>query len=309
MLYECAACIEHCGPVAEAWIRLCCRPESQHFWLRGLVPRAWTTAEPITSEEVVRAGYFLDPAAFEGQETFFATDGSGGPFTKDPRLRKCAWSVVAVSCVDDEFVLIGSITGRICDDGNLNTVARAELRAFLELLRFLPDTFEALVVVDAAFVINVYLKLKRKPHKISNPHGDLRAGVAAHLSKRVLLTKVRSHLTLAKHLSKGDEAWSWHTNKFADEFATITAQSVAPYAKATGWVLGRVTRLTAWMLPRIRYWFTAESTAPKVSTWKCTKKEFFTQALVKRFGGHNWVPFEKGLRCTKCPTVLKRIGC
>ena len=95
------------------------------------------------------------------QEVFFATDGSGGPFTKDPRLRKCAWSVVAVSCVDDEFVLIGSITGRICDDGNPNTVARAELRAFLELLRFLPDTFEALVAVDAAFVINVYLKLKR----------------------------------------------------------------------------------------------------------------------------------------------------
>ena len=92
------------------------------------------------------------------QEVFFATDGSGGPFTKDPRLRKCAWSVVAVSCVDDEFVLIGSITGRICDDGNPNTVARAEL---LELSRFLPDTFEALVAVDAAFVINVYLKLKR----------------------------------------------------------------------------------------------------------------------------------------------------
>ena len=67
MLYECAACIEHCGPVPEAWIGLCCRPESLHFWLRGLVPRAWTTAEPITSEEVVRARYFLDPAAFEGQ--------------------------------------------------------------------------------------------------------------------------------------------------------------------------------------------------------------------------------------------------
>ena len=83
---------------------------------------------------------------------------------------------------------------------------------------------------------------------------------------------------------------------------------MAPYAKAeaTGWVLGRVTRLTAWMLPRIRYWLTAESTAPKVSTWKCAKKEFFTQALVKRFGGHSWVSFEKGLRCTKCPTVLKR---
>ena len=87
MLYKCAACIEHCGPVPEAWIGLCCRPESQHFWLRGLVPRAWTTAEPITSEEVVRAGYFLDPAAFEGQEVFFATDGSGGrrPFYQRPQ--------------------------------------------------------------------------------------------------------------------------------------------------------------------------------------------------------------------------------
>ena len=90
----------------------------------------------------------------------------------------------------------------------------------------------------------------------------------------MLLTKVKSHLTLAEHLSKGGEAWSWQANKFVDELATITAQSVAPYAKAeaTGWVLGRVTRLTAWMLPRIRYWLTAESTDPKVSTWKRTKK-------------------------------------
>ena len=154
------------------------------------------------------------------------------------------------------------------------------------MLRFLPDTFEALVAVDAAFVINVYLKLKRKPHKISNPHGDLRAGVAAHLSKRVLLTKVKSHLTLAEHLSKGGEAWSWRANKFADEFATSAAQSVAPYAKAeaTGWVLGRVTRLTAWMLPWIRYWLTAESTAPKVSTWKRTKRNSLPKLLSSALG-------------------------
>ena len=52
---------------------------------------------------------------------FFATDGSGGPFSQDPCLRKCAWAVVALVWDGRDYVLAGSVTGYLCDDGHPNT--------------------------------------------------------------------------------------------------------------------------------------------------------------------------------------------
>ena len=64
-------------PVPPAWVPLYPRQEMAHFWLRGLVPTDWTCAPSLASEEVVRTGYFVDPAAFDDQDVVFDTDGSG----------------------------------------------------------------------------------------------------------------------------------------------------------------------------------------------------------------------------------------
>ena len=54
------------------------------------VPTDWTYSPSLTSEEVVRSGHFVDPVVFDGQDVVFDTDGSGGPFSSDLRLSKCA---------------------------------------------------------------------------------------------------------------------------------------------------------------------------------------------------------------------------
>ena len=309
MLFERAACIEHCGAFPPECIVWYSRPELSHFWLRGLVPSSWTSAPPVASENIVRSGVFVNPVSHDFSDLVFATDGSGGPFSQDPCLRKCAWAVVALVWDGRDYVLAGSVTGYLCDDGHPNTVARAELRAFLELLEFLPEGCEPPVAVDASFVVNVYTKLKRCRNRILNPHGDLKVRLVDQIEKKVRLTKVKSHLTLEEHLGRAGESWSWHANKFADEFANMAALSIAPYGKeeANAWVWKRTQNLTQWVLPRIRFWLAGETKSkdPAVGPRR-TKDEFFRQATAKSFGGHDWVPCAKGMRCNACSTVLKR---
>ena len=173
----------------------------------------------------------------------------------------------------------------------------------------MPHDCEPHVAVDASFVINVYNKLLRQSTKIHNPHSDLRGQVVEHLAKRVRLTKVKSHLTLDEHVARGGESWSWHANAFADELASVTAESIAPYAVAevNSWILERAKSLTNWVIPRIRYWLSHETARPSVvpDGPRRTKSEFFQQAQAKGFGGHVWLPHGKGLRCNACRSVLK----
>ena len=309
MLFECPGYIRECRPVPAAWSACYGLVEQSHFWLRGLVPDAWTRAPAVTDENIVRTGCFEYSAGFDFSDLFFATDGSGGPFSNEPRLRKCAWAVVAVALVDGDYVLVGSIAGFVCDGPNPNTVARAELRAFVELLRSIPEGCEPRVAVDASFVINVYNKLRRCPKKIRNPHGDLRGQLVTLLDKQVSLTKVKSHITHEEHVSLGRESWSWHANQCADELASMNAAAVAPFEVegVNGWILARIKKLTMWMIPRIKYWLTVEAAVPKrvPDGPPRTKHELFNQAEAKGFGGHVWRRCPEGLRCNACCSILK----
>ena len=63
----------------------------------------------------------------------FATDGSGGPLSKEPRLQQVGFGVVALAAVGPHSVvgtLVGTIPGR-------QTVPRAEAFAFLKLLEMI----------------------------------------------------------------------------------------------------------------------------------------------------------------------------
>eukprot|EP00438_Fugacium_kawagutii_P020690 Skav232339 [mRNA] locus=scaffold1704:401439:402953:+ [translate_table: standard] len=309
MLFECPGCIRECGPVPEAWSACYGLVEQSHFWLRGLVPDGWTRAPAVADEHIVRTGCFENSAGFDFSSLFFGTDGSGGPFSNEPRLRKCAWAVVAVAFENDAFVLVGSITGFVRDGHNPNTVARAELRAFVELLQAIPEGCEPRVAVDASFVINVYHKLRRSPKKIRNPHGDLRGQLATLLDKQVCLNKVKSHITHEEHVSLGRESWSWHANRFADGLASMSATVVAPFAveDVNAWVFERTKKLTLWMIPRVKYWLSVEAAVPKREPDgpPRTKHELFNQAEAKGIGGHVWKRCPDGLRCNACCSILK----
>ena len=63
----------------------------------------------------VAVGIFHDHNVETGATILLGTDGSGGPFSDDPRLRKSAWAVVALRIDGDEFVVIGTMSGALLD--------------------------------------------------------------------------------------------------------------------------------------------------------------------------------------------------
>ena len=82
-------------------------------------------------------GSFLDGTVRAGGR--FATDGSGGTHTKDPRLRRCSWSVVHYEWRGDPvdggegIVVLGTLAGPLA--GPNQSSARAELQAIVALLQ------------------------------------------------------------------------------------------------------------------------------------------------------------------------------
>ena len=85
--------------------------------------------------------------------------GRGGPFSQEPRVRRCLWFVVAVSKPYPTQIL-GTISGLLVGK---QTVPAAEVFAFKELLgrSYGPVT----LVVDAKYVINKWQKI-RSPDNI-----------------------------------------------------------------------------------------------------------------------------------------------
>ena len=94
-LWDCSWINERHKPVTVVWRPHLSDESQQHFWLRGLLPSSWTQQHCL-DDQLVRTGIFTQPT-FDASEFVFGSDGSGGPFSQEPRVRRCSWSVVAVS--------------------------------------------------------------------------------------------------------------------------------------------------------------------------------------------------------------------
>ncbi len=90
------------------------------FWLRGLVPAAWTRiSNPTTTYAEKSFGEFY----MNGGDIF--SDGSGGEHTTDPRLRRAGFGYVGVETRDGGFVATAGGYGPV--PGIKQTVPRGEL--------------------------------------------------------------------------------------------------------------------------------------------------------------------------------------
>ena len=90
----------------------------------------------------------------------FGTDGSGGPASKDKRLRQCSFAVVALN--KDTRQAVATLTGSI--QGS-QTVPRAEAAALLWLLKLTTGPLES--SIDAQAVLKRWKKLPQ-PKATSN---------------------------------------------------------------------------------------------------------------------------------------------
>ena len=98
------------------------------YWWRGIQPLEETT--PVRAP---RASYHMlgTPASsYRGKKITVYTDGSGGKYSADPRLRRCGWAWVCPQINSNKIAVHGA---RGALDGK-QTVPRAELRAILECL-------------------------------------------------------------------------------------------------------------------------------------------------------------------------------
>ena len=140
-----------------------------------LVPRHWTIAPPVADEGLGAVGIFHDHNVESGATILLGTDGSGGPFSDDPRLRKSAWAVVALRMDGDEFVVIGTMSGALVDsDETCNTVPRAELMALVRALEALSwHDGPVQVAFHASYVQTTWQKVSHNKH-VGNPNGDLK---------------------------------------------------------------------------------------------------------------------------------------
>ena len=103
---------------------------------RGLLPAGATAmpAYPHGDASLRVSGLFAENGpVWQGVE--FATDASGGPHSKDPRLRVVGWAIVAFCRVADDIRELGAISGVL---GPGSTVPQGESHALQVLLDRVP---------------------------------------------------------------------------------------------------------------------------------------------------------------------------
>ena len=124
------------------------------YWLRGLLPRALTTDKiegfllekgevpPSRSPAFPEAGRLVLRAG-----TVAGTDGSGGEFSSDPRLRRCGAALVLASIAAFPWLFV-VVTGEV---KGAQTGNRAELTAIVWLASFTEG--DVVASVDSSYVV------------------------------------------------------------------------------------------------------------------------------------------------------------
>ena len=96
-----------------------------------MVPRAWTTPQVSSSAMESRVTGFFCHQPVDVTGMFIGADASGGPNTRDPRLRAVGWSVVLCELCADCLIEHGTISGLLPPG---STVPQGESFAIIQAL-------------------------------------------------------------------------------------------------------------------------------------------------------------------------------
>ena len=147
----------------------------------------------------------------------FSTDASGGPFSKDPRLRRVGVSVICFEWRQGEPVEIGRIVSALTGS---QTVYRGELYGILLLLQNTAGDVDS--TVDCLGVV------RRLRHANGKSHVDLWAQIRQERPSRLQPTWVGSHLSRDDFIRKFGLKNEWRriTNDVADNACSQFANSL-----------------------------------------------------------------------------------
>ena len=191
--------------------------ECPGFWLRGLVPLEWTyqyCMAEVTAELHFQGCRPSRPIPLP-DGAVIGTDGSGGPHSADPRIRRCGWA----------FVIMGSDHSTIASGrGPLlcwrQTVPLAELDAARVAL--LCTKGPVTLLIDNAAIVK---GIRRGPmHKHSANAHQWKAFWEAAGDRAVTGLKIKAHQEAQEAEEAGVPRQHWIANQRADQLAEQAAQ-------------------------------------------------------------------------------------
>ena len=145
-------CPRHGLTAPQEWFHHIHNPEQSCCWLRGLAPSHRAVRVDVSKEDLVVEGLLAQPWPVSlPVGACICLDGSGGlgQSTKDPRIRRCVWSVVVVAADDGAFEVLRSAVGNLA--GTKQSVPRAELAPLVNAC-LAGDSGDLQICTDAAYV-------------------------------------------------------------------------------------------------------------------------------------------------------------
>ncbi|CAE7214837.1 unnamed protein product [Symbiodinium sp. CCMP2592] len=228
--YECPLAPAKLSPNLRGFQR---RHEEPCFWLRGMVPRAWTTPQLSSAALETRVtGLFCHPPV-NAEGLFVSTDASGGPNTRDSRLRCVGWAVILCEKCEDGLKEIGTISGLLPPG---STVPQGEAYAIIQALKATTGSFD--LTSDCQPAIRAL-----QARKLTVQH-DPDWGLVWQDRSRAQPTWVRSHCTPeAFEKEFPSQQWRRVLNEKADSLAgRRAAEAVSPHFVRKVKELDRVAR-------------------------------------------------------------------
>ena len=314
IMYECPLAKPYkLSPAATAFRRRFPQP---CFWLRGMVPSSWThLAFKAEKGQLEKTGIFVDEVP-DSTGLVVGTDASGGPYTKDPRLRAVGWAVVIAERQGQEVRVVGTISGVILPPA---TVPQGEHLAIIEAIRHTSGILE--LTTDCKGALKTLHSAQ--PHKKTMPEwGDV-----WHQKERVRATWVRAHKEAeAFEAEFPQQQWRRQLNIAADHLAGLRArEALSPHAARRVYEIDRLATeindhlasRAEWQLqgrdnqfvPRaVRETLTQfdKSQRPHAQALYANKRSRLKEMLAESSQGHKWT-FTRGenatnlqLKCEVC---------
>ena len=215
------------------------------FWLRGipnLEPPPCPLALRYEAMQASNNGFFIpdvpDEAPFDVEGLVLGGDGSGGEHTRDSRLRRGGFGLVAVNGLTHEVAKMwyGSVPGA-------QSGYTAECAALLHAL--LRTNGNCVMVMDNMPVIRQFRKSPRSNLKhngllwqaIFNARDDRRLRGGGNIT----LVWMSSHKSLEHSLKAGSSPVQWVVNQIADSLAGRGAREAALHPSSVEHILSQAT--------------------------------------------------------------------
>jgi hypothetical protein len=293
------------------------------FYLRGLVPSQRTRQRPAWQAE--EQAQYAEDAHITMHSYAYDTDipadapiyldGSGGPYTKDRRIRRCTWAWCQIEGPELDYQLRHGISGACTS--LYQTVPRAEIQALREFLVALTRTTAQNRHYDV-YSDNEGVVLGWQAGPTCTQSLD-----AAAMWQRVWtclptlhdrgisiqVHKVKAHLTEADVLAGTVTRHQFRGNDKADELAKALANELADhsharcveFADAQAYLC--LNRLYTIAVRRFAERPKASPRPPVISVLRPTLVEFFHQGT-----GCRLVAKGRNLQCIKCLQIFNKDG-